>query len=883
MSWLDALRHRARTLLRPGDFERESDEEIAHHLELDALQQTSRVGALKRYGSRAYYKEERRHAAGLHLVDGVVLDTRHLLRSVRRSPAFAAVVILTLAVGIGLVTAIVSIADHILLRSLPFRDADRLMMMLERDAHGGFRTPSNPTVADWQRDPGVAEAFDGVTYVRGDGIQLCVGADCERIGAAFVGSEFFPLLGARPELGRVLMADDQKASAPVAVMSHRQWQKQFGADPAIVGRTVIVDSAAVTIVGVLPVGAVYPSFADLWLPISQYRHPDILRQRGFHADSRTLGRLRVGVDSLRAASLMRTVGARLEAEFPAEQKGWLPAMFPVQQELLGNVGTMLGTLSAAAVAVLLLACANVAGLLLARLTTRGRELALRSAIGASRRRVVRQLLTESLVLSALGGAAGATLAFWSVNVSRSLLAQKLPRMDELSLDWRVLLLAAAATLLTALTCGLWPAVLATRARGSDALQAQGIGSIGARTVSRLRRVFVTVQFAIALVLLVCAGVLVQSFRRAAEVDVGFDAPGILTFRIQPPSSYNEPGQAAALYGRLMDAAMTVPGVVDAAFINHAPFGDAAITTTLTIDGQSSLDSSNQVFYRTVSSSYLRTMRMTMRSGRWFTDADIRTPGGAFVINEAMAKLYWPGRSALEQRLTVTRASQSRKDFGRPLAGTIIGVVADVHQASQDAAPAPEVYVPYTLETWPWGMLVVRARDGRRSIPSLVRAVRAVEPGLLQKGAAGENDFGVVQDAIANTLQPRLLSIKFIGAFAALALVLACIGMSGVVAYNIAQRTREIGVRKALGATSGRIFALILRESSVIICLGTLSGVIGGWASARLIRGMLFNTTPMDVVAYATSIALLASVALSATLISARRALNLDPVGALRGD
>jgi putative ABC transport system permease protein len=883
MSWLDALRHRARTWLCPGAFERETDEEMAHHFDLDAMQKHDQASALKRYGNRAYYKEERRRAAGLHLVDGVAMDARHLLRSVRRSPAFATVVILTLAVGIGLVTAFVSIADHILLRSLPFRDADRLMMMLEVDPHSGLRTPSYPTVADWQRDPGVKEALDGVTYARGDGVRLCVAADCESIGAAFVAEEFFPLLGARPQLGRVLLADDQKATVPIAVMSHGLWQRKFGGDPTIVGRTVIVDSAAVTIVGVLPAGAVYPPFADLWRPISQYQHPEVLQRRGFHADSRTLGRLRAGVDSARAAVFMRTVGARLAAEYPSEQADWMPSMIPIQRELLGNVGTMLWTMSAAAIAVLLLACANVAGLLLARLTSRGRELALRSAIGASRRRVVRQLLTESLVLSALGGIAGATLAFWSVNVSRSFLAQQLPRIEELSVDWRVLSLAAGATLLTALMCGLWPAVLATRTRGTDALQARGIGAIGAPAVSRLRRVFVTMQFALALVLLVCAGLLVQSFRRAADVDIGFDATGIVTFRVQPPSSYAEPATAAALYLRLMDAVKNVPGVVDAAFINHAPFGSAAITTTLTIDGRSTLDSSNQIFYRTVSSNYLSTMRMTMRSGRWFNDADERTPGGAFVINETMARLYWPGSNALNQRLTVTRASQSRKDFGQPLSGAVIGVVADVHQASQDAAPAPEVYVPYTLETWPWGMLIVRARDARRSIPSLVRAVRSVEPRLIQDGAAAEADFGVMQEAITNTLQPRLLSIKFIGAFAACALVLACIGMSGVVAYNIAQRTREIGVRKALGATSGSIFALILRESSVIICLGTLAGAIGGWASARLIRGMLFNTTPVDVMAYSASIALLAIVALSATVIPARRALKLDPIGALRTD
>lgn len=883
MSWIDALRHRARIWLRPREFEREADAEMAHHVELEALQHSDKTRALRRYGNRTYYKEERRRAAGLHLLDGLALDTRHLLRSARKAPAFAAVVILTLAVGIGLVTAFVSIADHVLLRALPFRDAHRLMMMLEADQHGGLRTPSYPTVADWQRDPGVARAFDGVTYVRGDGVQLCAGADCERVGAAFVADDFFAILGARAQLGRVLMPDDQKASAPVAVMSHRLWQRKFAGDPSIIGRPIIVDSSAVTIVGVLPVGAVYPSFADLWQPIAGYRHREILQQRGFHADSRTLGRLRAGVDSAGAAVFMRTVGARLATEYPAEQAGWLPSMIPIQRELLGNVGTMLWTLSAAAVAVLLLACANVAGLLLARLTGRWRELTLRSAIGASRGRVVRQLLTESLVLSALGGAVGATLAFWTVNVSRSFLAQQLPRMDELSVDWRVLTLAAGAIFVTALICGLWPAVLATRTRGIDALQARGAGSIGAPVVSRLRRAFVTLQFALALVLLVCAGLLVQSFRRAADVDIGFDAPGLITFRIQPTSAYAEPVDAAALYVRLMDAAKSVPGVSDAAFINHAPFGGAAITTTLAVDGRSTLDSSNQIFYRTVSSSYLSTMRMTMRRGRWFSESDMRSPGGAFVINETMARLYWSGSNALDQRLTVTRASQSRKDFGQPLKGIVIGVIADVHQSSQDAAPVPEIYVPYTLETWPWGNLIVRARDGARSIPALARAVRSVDPRLVAEGAAAEKDFGVMQEAVTNSLQPRLLSIRFIGAFAACALVLACIGMSAVVAYNIAQRTREIGVRKALGATSVSVFALILRESSVIICLGTLSGAIGAWASARLIRNMLFNTTPVDVMAYSASVAILAVVALSATVVPARRVVKLDPVGALRTD
>ena len=893
MSFLDGLRHRVRVWTNQATYEQEMNDEVKHHLDLDARHQgrddaTGTAGAeraaRRRFGNRTVYMEERRRAAGLHLLDGVALDARHLLRSLRQSPGFALVAVLTLAVGIGVTTAVVSIADHVLLRSLPFRDAGRLMMMMERDEHGGLRVPSYPTVADWARDVGVAQAFEGVSYVRGDGVTLRVGEENEIVGDGFVGPEFFPLLGARAQIGRVLVADDHRAGAAVAVMSYRLWQRRFGGDQAIIGRTISVDSLPTTVVGVLPIGVVYPGFADLWQPISQYGFQEILQRRGFHADSRTLARLRPGVDSTRAAALMRTVGAQLAAAYPAEQAHWMPTMIPVRTEIVGNVGPMLWTLSASAAAVLLLACANVASLLLARVTTRTRELALRISLGASRGRVVRQLLTESLIIATIGGIVGASLAIWTVSLSRSFLADQLPRMDELSVDWRVLLVAAGATMLTALVCGVWPAIRATKTRGTEVLRASALGSVGGRSESRLRRVLVTVQFALALVLLVSAGLLLQSFRRAAEVNVGFDPSGVLTLRIRPPAgAYATPEQAAALYTRLMDATKAVPGVVDAAFINHVPYGGASITSTLSIDGRQTLDSSNQIFYRTVSSNYLRAMKMAMASGRWFDDDDIRSPGGSFVVNETMAKQYWPGGSAVGQRITVTRASQGRKDFGQPLSGMVVGVVADVHQTRQDVAPQPEVYVPYTLETWPWGTLIVRARDGSRAIPSLTRAIRSVDSRLIADGTVGAKDFGLIQETIAKSLEPRVLSIKLIGAFAACALILASIGMYGVVAYTIAQRTREIGVRKALGATNASIVALILSESAIVVGVGALIGAAGAWGGASLIRGLLFNTGAADPGTYVIAIALLAAVALLATYVPARRAVALDPAIALRGE
>ena len=894
MSLIDGLRHRLRVWLHRADYEREIDEEMRLHLSLDAAQQRgvdiggtaeAAFAARRRFGNLTFLKEERRRVAGLDVLDGVALDGRHLLRSLRGSPGFAAVAILTLALGIGVTTAVVSITDHVLIRGLPFRDSGRLMMMLERDQHGAYRTPSAPTAADWQADSAVARALEGVTYIRGDGVSLRVGDETETVGAAFVAPEFFALLGARPVLGRLLGSDDHAASAPpVAVMSYKLWQRRYGGDRAIIGRSVSVDSVPTTIVGVLPNGAVYPGFADLWTPISHYPKKDILLRRGFHADSRTMGRLRFGMDSVRATTLMRTIGARLAADYPAEQKGWMPAMVPMRTEIIGDIGPMLFTLAAAAAAVLLLACANVASLLLARATTRSRELAVRSALGASRARIVRQLLTESLILAAIGGAIGMALAAFGVSLSKKLFGERLPRVEELGVDHRVLAIAAAATVLTALLCGIWPAIRATRQRSSEVLRDSSLGSVGIRSDSRLRRVLVTMQFALALVLLVGAGLLLQSFRRAAAVDVGFDPHDLLAVRIAPPAgAYTTPKETAALYARLMDATRGIPGVGETAFINHSPFGRASMYTSLTIEGRSSLDSSNQVFYRTVSASYLRTMRMSMVAGRWFDEDDMRSPGGSFVINETMAKQYWHGTNPVGQRITLTRASQGRVDFGQPLPGSIIGVVADVHQRSQDVAPDAEVYVPYTLETWPWGMLMMRARDGKRAIPALTRAIASVDPRLIATGAAGARAFDVAEEAIAGSLKPRKLSMSLIAAFAACALILATIGMYGVVAYGIAQRTREIGVRKALGAADSMIVAMIFRESLLVIAVGVILGCAGAVGGARLIRALLFHTEIADPSTYVGTIALLAAAAALATYLPARRATRLDPAIAMRGE
>jgi predicted permease len=859
------------------------DMEVEKNLRSGMAPDEARRRALVDFGGVQRFREEVTDERGG--MSGLNLDVRHFLRSLRASPLFALITILTIALGIGITTAVVSITDHVLVRGLPFRDSARLVMMFERDERGDLRIPSAPTANDWQRDPGVARAFEDLTFIRGDGMRVAIGEGTEMLGAAFITPEFFTLVGVRPMHGRLLSADDHRADAPsVAVMSHRIWKARFGADPGVVGRSISVDSVPTTIVGILPPGAEYPGFAELWIPSAHYRHQEILTRRGLHADSRTIARLRPGADSASAAAAMRDIGARLGTEFPREQEGWLPAMRPLRDEIIGDVRPMLLTLTGAAIAVLLLVCANVASLLLARLTTRTRELAIRNALGASRGRIVAQLVTESFALAAMGGAVGVGFASLGISLTKTFAAARIPRADELAIDVRVLSIAAAATVITALLCGLWPAIRGTRPRAGDALRASASGSIGIHSEARLRRALVSAQFALALVLLVGAGLLLQSFRRAATVDVGFEPKGLLTFRIQPPpGAYPDSPASAALYARLMEAARQVPGVVDAGFINHAPFGSAAITTTLTLDEHAQGDSSSQVFYRTVSDSYLAAMRMSMAAGRWFEEDDIRSPGGRFIINETLARQKWQGSSALGQRITVTRASQGRPDFGQPISGTIIGIVADVHQSGQDIVPAPEVYVPYTLETWPWGMLVVRARDAAASIPAISAAIRTVDARLLPAGPAGEAAIFRMDDALRSRLEPRRFSMSLIATFALCALILAAMGMYGVVAHGIAQRTREIGVRKALGATDRAIVSVIFRESLVMIGAGVILGCVGAWAGARLISGLLFETGVADPLAYAVTVALLTGVALVATYLPARHAMRLQPTVAIRGD
>ena len=822
------------------------------------------------------------------MMNGAARDIRHALRMLRRSPAFSVVAVITLALGIASTTAAFSIVDAIVLRGLPYPAANHLLTVYERSDEGTLRTPSYPTFGDWQTQ-GIAasSAIEGVAFVRGDQVSLAGGDEAHRQVGAFVSPGFFRLLGTRPLLGRTFLPDEERTGGPhVAVISYDLFVERFGADPATLGKVVDMDSVPTTIVGVMPPAFAYPNFGgDVWLPARVWQpmaifdatHPGVLARRGLHVDSRTVMRIRTGSDSSHAAAVMRTIERRLADEYPVDQAHWTSvALQSLSAELFGRLRSSLLLVSSAITLVLLLACVNVANLFLVRGSVRGGELAVRAALGAGRWRLARQLLAEAIVVAAVAGVLGALIASALVGFIRHSMGAMLPLSAHFAVDARAILFAVGASLLTAVLVGVAPAWHATGARAMQRIRGGMTSAVGGMHERRLRNLLVSVQFALALTLLIGAGLLVQSFRRLAAVPLGYDPTNVITFAISPTSHrYDAPAAAAELYARILDAVRAVPTVRYAAAAGGALLSTTVEKAGAPVSGQSLL----QAVYHPVSTDYLRTLRIPMVAGRWFTNEDMRTPmAGGLVINESLARKLWPGARAIGQRITIRRQSQARSDMGQPITLPVIGVTADVHEFGADQPPDPEVFLPYTLEVWPWMNFVARAPDAERMLKAVKTAVRNTdpairfrdEPAVMRGGAAGIDG------------QRRFITLVLSG-FAAGALLIAAVGLYGMVAYGVTQRTREIGVRIALGASEGRVMALVLRDGATFVLIGAVGGLVGAVVSTRLIRAMLFDTSPTDPGTFAMVTLLLIIVAIAAIQAPARRAARTDPTIAIRAE
>ena len=809
-------------------------------------------------------------------------DLRYALRALRRAPVLAAVGVLTLMLAIGSATAVFSVVDAVVLRGLPYRDAGQLRAVYERSDDGKLRVPSYPTFRDWQSAAAeLRGAVDGLAFVRGNG--ATVGASPTRQIIAYVSPGFFPLMGTSPLLGRTFNSDEESPSgARVGVLSYDEFMKQFGGDRTIVGRTVDVDSVPITIVGVMPAGFAYPNFGSggwlppaIWQPINDFKSANnALTLRGLHVDSRAILRVHPGADSARVAGAMHTIAQRLAAEYPKEQAHWTSvSVSSLPSELFGQLWSTLALISGAIALVLLLACASVANLLLIRASVRSQEYALRAALGANRWRIAKQPLIEAALIALGGGAAGLALAALLVRIARPFANERLPFATHIVIDPRALFFTTAVTVITAVLIGGLAAVQASRASLVDRLRA-GAMPTGRTAEVRVRNALVSMQFALAMTLLVGAGLLVRSVRRVSEVPLGYDPTGLVSFAISPPAHrYDTPAQAAALYARIIDAVRGVPSVRSV-----AAAGGALIPTKVETEGRAESSAPPIAAYHPISAEYLHTMGVRVIAGRGFTDDDMRAPNG-LLVTDTLAKQLWPGGSAVGQRITIYRQSQARADFGQPITLPIVGVVSDYHEFGPETPAQPEVFLPYTLEVWPWMTFDARAGTSPAVLASIKRAIASVEPAVTY---FGEPSF----DASGRTpsfTDPRMFVTGLLSAFAATALLLAAVGLYGVVTYAVAQRTREIGIRIAIGATPRHIARLLVRQSAVYVVAGIAIGGVGAYAATRVLRALLFETAPTDPGTFTLVPLVLAAVALGATWVPARKAGRTDPARVMRAE
>ncbi len=810
-------------------------------------------------------------------------ELRLAIRSLRKSAGFATIATLTLALGIGANTAIFSVVNGVLLHPLPFRDQDRLFMLMEQNRAGTLRLLSYPDFLDWQDQ--TSDVAD-IAYVRGQGERVAMPDGVQNTIASFVSPGFFRTLDEHPFRGRLFSPDEEHGGAHVAVLSYGLWQTMFGGDPQIIGRPLNLTNGVFTVVGVLPHDVAYPPWTDaqVYMPIQAIVATEgALAQRGFRADSRVIARLKPGVTVERATAGLGTVARREAAAYPAFNTDWTAVrLIPVRNEILGNnTPRQLLVLLAAVGLVLLIACVNVANLALARAGARGREIAIRLSLGAGRGRVVRQLLAESLVLASAGAVLGVLGATWAVALLKHDAGAVVPRLATVHVSGEVLAFTIAVMTVAAALTGLVPAIYTAQPDLTQALK-EGTGRAGSgRESRRLRATLVTAEIALAVVLVVGAGLLIRSLARLRAVDPGFDPQGVVTFYMDPPAADQEnPEKLAALYRRVEDAARALPGVTGVALVNFLPLSGSWLPSPVEVAGRApDPEHDPPVVFMTVSPDYFRVMRIPQRAGRAFTDADL-AGGTAVLVNEAFVRAFLPGQDPIGHSVTLHKAAQGRPDFGDALPGTVVGVVGDVRHFGLDTPPGPEVYVPFTRNVWGHLTLVARTPVApEQLVATLRRTLRRIAPELPMTLSGGRPAVGTIN--LGYGLTSRRFDTYVLGAFAAAALALAAIGVYGLLAYAVAQRRQEIAVRAALGATRREILRLIVHEGMRLAGLGIAVGVLAALLLTRLLRALLYGVGASDPVTFVAVAGLLAVVAWAACYLPARRATRIDPMEALR--
>ena len=805
----------------------------------------------------------------------LVQDLRHGARLLLRAPGFTAIAIAALAIGIGANTAVFSVVHTLLIQPLPYRDADRLAIVWEhnlpRDKKNNVVSPGN--YLHWRE---MQRSFEDVAAISGSvGLSFTVtvtgAGDPEEVPVQLVTASFFPVVGVNPALGRPFTTEEDKPGTPVAVISDRLWRRKFNGDPNLLQKTITIDGTPRELVGIMPPGFSYlDKTVDVWLPM------------GFSAQARTprgrwinvAGRLKPGVTFEQAQQDMTRVHAELTRLFPDFNTGWTARVVPLREELTGNIRPALLILLAAVAFVLLIACANVANLLLARATSRQRELAVRAALGAGRLRIVRQLLAESLVLSVCGGVAGLVLAGWGLAVLRAVVAQKLPiqRLEAVGVDGWVLAFTFIASLSTGLIFGFVPALAVSGSALNDALRDGGRSGSAARG-NRTRAAFVVVEVALALILLVGAGLLVRSFVNLLNTSPGFKAERTLTMDVSlPDSRYGEDARKVEFLKRLIDRIAALPGVQAAGAVSSLPLAGLGAATSYEVVGQPVPPKGEEPVcdVRVATNGYFNALGIPLLKGRWFNEDNAGDVKNRVIINEAMARRHWPNEDPIGKRIKVSW-NDTRED-------EIIGVVGDVRHASLDTAARATNYWPYRRFSYSTMTLTVRTSgDPTSNVNSIVSIVRNQDPLLAVA------DIRTMEQVIGDSIAQRRLTMLMLVIFAAAALVLAAVGIYGVIAYSVTQRTQEIGIRMALGAKQGDVLWMVVRNAMLLAFIGIAIGAAGGLLLTRLMRDLLFEVRPTDPITFFAVAAVLSGVALAASFFPGRRAARVDPLVALRAE
>jgi putative ABC transport system permease protein len=805
-------------------------------------------------------------------MDHLTQDVRYAVRRLVKSPGFTLVAVLTLALGIGANSAIFSVVNGVLLEPLPYPYADRLVGVYHV-SEGQRAVMSGPNFTDVAR---TASSFENIAAVSTGRAILTGDGEPARLFVAEVSASLFNVLRVAPALGRAFNADENTPGRNnVAILSHGLWEQRFGSDPGVVGRTITLDGVSKQVVGIMPRGFDYPSQRQVWLPID-YDENFATKQRGAWF-LQVVARLKPGVTPAQAAAEVELIGRNLERQYPEANSTVGMTAFPLLEDMVGDIRPAVLVLLGAVGFVLLIACTNVANLLLARAAARESEMAVRTALGAGRGRLVRQLLTESVLLSLLGAGLGLLFAVWGVELLVNLKPDGIPRLDNVEVDGVVIAFTVAVAVVTGVLFGLVPAFAATRGVAAS-LKDAGRGAVTGRGGARVRGALVVAELALAVMLLAGAGLLMRSFMKLQAVDPGFRPEQALTFEISlPDSRYLEDPARIAFFDRLLPRLRNLPGARSAAAVMGLPLSGLDFIISFQVAGRPPLPSSLQpaMQVRVATPDYFSAIGIPIRRGRAFTEDDRAGTPRVVVITEAAAREFFPGEDPIGKTIQLGWG----RGPGKPTAGgEVVGIVGDVKDEGLAEANPPAIYMPY--RQWPVSFMavVVKTALPPASLGDAVRAeVGAIDPNL------PISNVRTLDTIVAKSISQQRFYMLLLAIFAAVALVLAAIGIFGVLSYAVSQRTREIGIRMALGAPGGSVIGLIVRQAMLLVAAGVAAGTGLALLLSRTISRMLFSVTPTDPATFASVAALLALVALCASYLPARRATRVDPIVALRSE